>query len=49
MASPGYKPLEKDIALTHIEAMEMQKIQILAGAIIAHKMGKIPESKMPLV
>jgi len=49
MAGPGYEPLEKDAALTHIEAIEMQKVQVMAGAIIAHKMGKIPQSKMPLV
>ena len=49
MAGPGYEPLEKDAALTHIKAIEMQKVQLMAGTIIAHKKGRIPQSKMPLV
>ena len=49
LAGPGYTPFEKDVALKHMEAIEMLKVQVYAGAVVAHKMGKIPASKMPLV
>ena len=44
-----YEPLDRETILTHIEAIEMLKVQKMAGAVVAHKMGKIPDNKMGLV
>lgn len=49
MMGPGYEPLEKEAALKHIEKIEMMKVQQIAGALIATKMGKLPQSRMPMV
>ena len=37
-----YTPLEKDIALKHIEAIETKKISFMVDALVAVEMGTIP-------
>ena len=49
MMGPGYEPLDKETALKHIKQIEMRKVQQIAGALIAAKMGKLPQNRMPMV
>ena len=49
MMGPGYAPLDKETALKHIEEIEKRKVQQIAGALIATKMGKLPQNRMPMV
>ena len=49
MMGPGYEPLDKETALKHIKQIELRKVQQIAGALIATKMGKLPQNRMPMV
>ena len=49
LMGPGYEPLDKEAALKHIKEIEMRKVGQIAGALIATKMGKLPQNRMPMV
>ena len=39
----GYEPLSIDDALKHIEKIESYKVELLAGVIVASRIGQFPE------
>ncbi len=44
----GYEPLSVDDALKHIAKIESYKVELLAGVIVASRIGQFPEDQMAL-